>query len=65
MKNIQCVRCVRHCLGWKGKYEESHPSTVGGSKSDRRMRAKAQLCEEMGRKLLYQEEELKILIVYF
>ena len=58
-------RCVRHCLGWKGKDEESHPSIVGSSKSDRRMRAKAQLCEETERKLLYQEEELKILIVYF
>ena len=50
--------CVRRCLGWKGKDEESHPSTVGSSKADTEMRAKAQLCEEAGRKLLYQEEEL-------
>lgn len=57
--------CVRRCLGWKGKDEESHPSTVGSSKADREMRAKAQLCEEAGRKLLYQEEELFKKIVYF
>ena len=58
--------CVRRCLGWKGKDEESHPSTVGSSKADTEMRAKAQLCEEGEESFCTKKKNFKKkLIVYF